>query len=513
MPAPSFLIRQTVEIFINQSLLMSADESHEQHCTRRKEESSIVETDKAHTDGLFKGCFETLPRVKYIVDPSDGVTRCPDCNWEIEDDACPQCGLEFDADGYAILEDQLHGGNPGFSDIGSDGMDSDTIAELYDMELDHSLASEDDEDDDEDDDSLDLYGIHGHQLFHHGPDMNRASHLHDFGGPMPPRRHFRYAQGGDELSSNDEDDDMQQFLEDDEDDEDDEDVGSLQDFVVDDDDLPQDEPRRNASGASTASLNTRPTLHSVLSDGDDDGLQAHDSDDSSDGEGNIISSQHKSRASRATGKVDRPVVIDSDSESEVDAHNSELHNENQSRAVERFGWSPLDEGNEQSVNDQSSNTNNSDSDITIGESEADKEEGSATPQYDSSRYFGSKSDDNHVQFREASTISSSGRSQTSDPEEGSDGEVSEVTDQDGDVDMGRSLDRVASSRRVSNMFAAVGGTSRGQKRASGSEDEESDGSILPARRRRRQQQRHHALPERQPARRPILTVRRRRTFY
>lgn len=494
---------------------MTADESQEQHRTRRKEESDIVETDKAHTDGLFKGCFETRPRVKCIVDPSDGVTRCPDCNWEIEDDACPQCGLEFDADGYAILEDQLLGGNAEFSDIGSDALGSDAIAELYDMELDHSLASEDDEDDeDDDDDSLDGYGIHGHHLFHHGPDMGSAFPSYHSGitGPMPPRRHIRYAEEGEELSSDDEDDeldeDMQQFLEDDEDDED---IGSLQDFVVDDVHSPQNPPRRNVSGASTASLNTRNMVHDLLSDEDEDDAQQNASNDSSDGEGNIISSQHKSRASRATGRSDRPLVIDSDSESDTSAFNTEVHDEDRHQAVERSGWSPLDEGDEQSVIDQSSNANDSDSDITIGESEGDREEDSATPQHESSRFFDPNSGENLFRLREASTTSSPGRTETSDPEENSDIEVSEVTDQDGDLDMGRSHVGFPLAARVSSMFAGVGGASRGQKRASGSEDEESDRSIVPARRRRRRQEfRHQALPDRQPTGRSVHPARQRR---
>lgn len=62
----------------------------------------MVERDKsnrAQKGGiLFNGCFRCAPRIS-IFDTSDGIHRCPSCNWELEDRYCLRCERTFELDG------------------------------------------------------------------------------------------------------------------------------------------------------------------------------------------------------------------------------------------------------------------------------------------------------------------------------------------------------------------------------------------------------------------------------
>lgn len=131
-PAPSYLIKEMTEVFIARTELLPDGETLEQHAQWKKEEADIVNQDKSNTDpltgGLFKGCFTGRKTLQPIHDPLDGVDRCPQCNWEVEDGMCEHCGFLFDDD-ISIGE----------SDLDSDSMDEDE-------ELDGDLDAEDDDD-------------------------------------------------------------------------------------------------------------------------------------------------------------------------------------------------------------------------------------------------------------------------------------------------------------------------------------------------------------------------------
>lgn len=102
-----------------------------------------MEADKANTDprtgGLFQGRFkERTPAPAPIIDVEDGVTRCPNCSWELEDDACMNCGYHVDADETVTgttdseenseMTDYNEDMEDGFGDIDED----DTWNEVYD---------------------------------------------------------------------------------------------------------------------------------------------------------------------------------------------------------------------------------------------------------------------------------------------------------------------------------------------------------------------------------------------
>ncbi|KAG9640074.1 hypothetical protein KCU77_g8084, partial [Aureobasidium melanogenum] len=101
-PAPSYVIREMINIFIRSHNLLPDGEAIEQHQQWAFEEAELVKNDKsngdAKTGGLFKGIFR--PRRARLLpnhDPVDHVDRCPRCNWEIEDGMCLQCGIHMDS--------------------------------------------------------------------------------------------------------------------------------------------------------------------------------------------------------------------------------------------------------------------------------------------------------------------------------------------------------------------------------------------------------------------------------
>lgn len=129
-PTPSYVIREMTLIFLNRAELLPDGETTEQHAQWAKEEAEIVQKDKADANprngGLFKGCFRHgRLRLQAIHDPGDGVDRCPECHWELEDGVCNSCGLDVDG-----------GSNYGFSDYDGESF-------MTDDELDHELDMHD----------------------------------------------------------------------------------------------------------------------------------------------------------------------------------------------------------------------------------------------------------------------------------------------------------------------------------------------------------------------------------
>ncbi|MCJ1296000.1 hypothetical protein MMC34_007565 [Xylographa carneopallida] len=99
------------QIFIARAELMPIGETTEEHLMNKQKEATIVERDRSNTDarigGLFRGCFKgssLTGRNGVIRDIEDGVDRCPFCAWELEGGFCSSCqqtiDSEFDGDDF-----------------------------------------------------------------------------------------------------------------------------------------------------------------------------------------------------------------------------------------------------------------------------------------------------------------------------------------------------------------------------------------------------------------------------
>ena len=93
------------QIFVARAELMPVGETTEEHMITKQEEASIVERDRSNTDsrsgGLFRGCFKgslLIGRNGVIRDVEDGVDRCPYCAWELEGGFCSSCQQTIDSD-------------------------------------------------------------------------------------------------------------------------------------------------------------------------------------------------------------------------------------------------------------------------------------------------------------------------------------------------------------------------------------------------------------------------------
>lgn len=103
-PAPAYLIRSLVQMFIGRAELLEKGETTTQHEQHQKEEAEKLEMDKANTHprvgGLFRGIFKrSTAETRPIIDVDDNVFRCPVCAWELEDaEACARCGYNLSDD-------------------------------------------------------------------------------------------------------------------------------------------------------------------------------------------------------------------------------------------------------------------------------------------------------------------------------------------------------------------------------------------------------------------------------
>ena len=93
-PAPNFALRDITHNLISRPELLLHDETTEKHGQWAIEEASILSTAKASkgpSRSLF-GLHDEGRRPLY--DMEDGVHRCPNCNWELEDGECNSCGYQ-----------------------------------------------------------------------------------------------------------------------------------------------------------------------------------------------------------------------------------------------------------------------------------------------------------------------------------------------------------------------------------------------------------------------------------
>lgn len=94
-PSPNYLLRDLVHMIINRVELLPEDETVQEHEQAKDEEAMLLASDRAG-NGLFKGAFRTDMWSVFrrgIMDHEDNVLRCPQCNWEMEEGECLQCGF------------------------------------------------------------------------------------------------------------------------------------------------------------------------------------------------------------------------------------------------------------------------------------------------------------------------------------------------------------------------------------------------------------------------------------
>ncbi|KAI9744806.1 MAG: hypothetical protein M1818_001731 [Claussenomyces sp. TS43310] len=465
MPAPAFLLKQMVEVFVNRLELIPPDETADQHQERRREENSIVETDRASEGGLFKGCFNTQPHSNIKYDEGDHVPRCVGCGQEyVGGHACEFCGLDFQGD---ELEVDFSDGDHSLS-----GID-------FEVDIDHDNEDYESEDDD-DEAGFGPVGFYDpqHNILGRGP-----RHL---GGFENDDIDFAAIAGArSDLNNSDSE------LSDDQDD-----AGSLRDFIEDDGHEFTRRPQNQygVEGHSGSSSSPEPVLEG--SDNDEE------SDDDDDDDGPI------SRSSRRRQRAPRVITI-SDSNSSSEAEDQD----EQARALQQSGWSPLQQGPESDDGHDHKpfmeNSEGSDTNTMMGNEAMDEEEdeddedegddnryrenGSSTPRYGQSL---SPQHRGHVHVHQRSRVSRSESivTSTSNDSRGSYGYSdieatgTSVVDDEGDVEMSVSP---SASRRSSSYSNDSSRASQERAEILGSvnvvheiEDDSSDGSIQPAVRRR-----------------------------
>ncbi|KAF2740463.1 hypothetical protein EJ04DRAFT_572290 [Polyplosphaeria fusca] len=363
-PAPAYIIRDMTSIFIAKVELLPAGETIDQHRKWQQEEADLVQQDKDNKDprtgGLFKGCFR-LPRpsgpsLRVVRDQEDGVDRCPMCSWELEEHACPQCGLFFDDNGDVTWGDSF----AGFSD------DMDELSE-------RSMSGEDlDGEIDMDDVDVDFDGydepMEGWQDYlGEGAFMMRRFLEHGYPpqGPMGRRRPWTHSEAGSRRSYthsivSDMFTDGMDTVEEEEEEEDglDED-SSMNDFVV----------NENASTSSTSAASTpaptpqpsnaqgrararaRPVVESEASSSVSSSIEEEDEED----QGPIRRGQRNRAQARLLNRANgsrEPSGPPSSTSTEA-SHEQELDEDTQ-RLLQADGWMLQHDGPDEEMEDDDS---------------------------------------------------------------------------------------------------------------------------------------------------------------
>lgn len=99
-------------MFVGRTELLAEGDTVQEHEQAKQKEAEIVEKDRngpTYEAGLFKGAFKQLfgpPALHLLRDPEDQVERCPDCSWEWEGGhVCGHCGYELDVDEFSDEDD------------------------------------------------------------------------------------------------------------------------------------------------------------------------------------------------------------------------------------------------------------------------------------------------------------------------------------------------------------------------------------------------------------------------
>jgi len=363
------------QVFISRVELLPCGETTGDHQKWQREETELVEHDRKNADrrvgGLFRGSFKFQHlNLRAIRDDEDGVERCPRCTWELEDGVCLRCHTRIDDEGIMrhISED--------FSDL--DDM-SETTGDDSDEEMDVAIDMEDHDQElgfnglDDGDISLDGDGRPIHMVDDFSDDefgFGRTGARDIRERPRPVYGIHGIAQGprwntgpgmrSDISSSGDEDEESGQDGE----------AGSLDNFIVDEEDerqnqqnpshMSQTEDQRNARGSSvnaapehqrnpdraprTTSHEWRARSHRTLnaaSPHHDSMDQLSDEEDSDEG-GGISNGRRRVRSERNQphertapqhGPGGFPILSDSDNEEGSDGATDTLL---------QAGWSQLD---------------------------------------------------------------------------------------------------------------------------------------------------------------------------
>ena len=248
------------QIFISRQDNLPTSDTLEQHLRWKVEEADLIQQDKNNSDaksgGLFKGCFTKLNSgypFRMIRDSEDGVDRCPQCGWEVEDGECVHCGMHFDAYGVAGWHDGIA------DDDFSSELDEDL--ELEDADLAHGFRAHSDVDGWDDYASTSTYEDNTDR--HSNRNRRRRARQRTTSPPaVQPRAHsegLSYTQTPAvhiDIVSNDEDGSN-------EDDEDDNEDSSMRDFIDDDSggvregtsSSSQSPPRRSQMGSAQRQRN------------------------------------------------------------------------------------------------------------------------------------------------------------------------------------------------------------------------------------------------------------------
>ncbi|KAF3942192.1 hypothetical protein ABW19_dt0209493 [Dactylella cylindrospora] len=139
-----------IDTFVVRAELQSPHEEGQALRKQQAEALKMIEQDKNDLKGLFGGIFNKKSAPMAIYDPEDGVMRCPECNWEIEDRQCPHCGRRFHA---SDMPDSDASDASDFSDEDSeeeeDDDDDDSISVSDRSGMDDEMHDLDDDEDSE----------------------------------------------------------------------------------------------------------------------------------------------------------------------------------------------------------------------------------------------------------------------------------------------------------------------------------------------------------------------------
>ncbi|POS83350.1 hypothetical protein EPUL_005186, partial [Erysiphe pulchra] len=319
MPAPSFLIKQVVEVILKRSELLLADESVEQHEKKRAEEITLVDNDRNSSRGLFKGMF-ALKQNRLWRDSADGVLRCSGCGFEHEGGPlCSNCGEQIEID-------------DDFDDEAAEG-------ETMDLE---SIGFDLSQDSDEDE----LFGFHDYHRF------QSVSNFIDMTYTNRMVNHFRSQLGRDEdglmAESDSEGTELSEASDSSGSEIDDEDDSSLQGFIAQDDENHGDDIYDDDDYSYEETTNTTYNNHHICQPSSSSQRNIETIPDDESDEGGAVSNRRRRRHNNTFSNIEAlgsnqsviTLTDTSSNESEISDHGIDAE------ALRQAGWSPLHQDSE-----------------------------------------------------------------------------------------------------------------------------------------------------------------------